>query len=336
MVELIKRTSLRVKLAAIAIGVLIVIILAIFLQGDELTPAKALEKAGIEEPIASHAPLYEGEAWKPQPGADGFAEALASADFALYIHPASTQIALVDKRTGYRWSSNPTEAQLSSETVKGVLLANLKSPFVLTYVRTQGKDQTIREVLNANDPKVQSTLIKTAKGLQVSYVFPERQLGFTIQYELTPKGLKVRIPTEGIKEDGEYAIFTVDLLPYFGAATSEEDGYIFVPDGPGGLIRFDTERAGVSRGYIHQVYGMELTNSGNWSRSGERRENIAYPVFGMKRGRSFGEYCGDAAWPQIGAVQCVLQSDLPRGIFVSNEPAGSASQGGSEAAAGYR
>jgi hypothetical protein len=284
MVELIKRTSLRVKLAAIAIGVLIVIILAIFLQGDELTPAKALEKAGIEEPIASHAPLYEGEAWKPQPGADGFAEALASADFALYIHPASTQIALVDKRTGYRWSSNPTEAQLSSETVKGVLLANLKSPFVLTYVRTQGKDQTIREVLNANDPKVQSTLIKTAKGLQVSYVFPERQLGFTIQYELTPKGLKVRIPTEGIKEDGEYAIFTVDLLPYFGAATSEEDGYIFVPDGPGGLIRFDTERAGVSRGYIHQVYGMELTNSGNWSRSGERRENIAYPVFGMKRG----------------------------------------------------
>ncbi|WP_169082588.1 DUF5696 domain-containing protein [Paenibacillus sp. PL91] len=284
MVELIKRTSLRVKLTAIAMGVIIVIILAVFLQGDELTPAKALEKAGIEEPIASRAPLYEGEAWKPQAGADGFAEALASDDFALSIHPASTQIALVDKRTGYRWSSNPTEAQLSSETVKGVLLANLKSPFVLTYVRTQGKDQTIREVLNANDPKMQSTLIKTANGLQVSYVFPERQLGFTIQYELTPKGLKVRIPTDGIKEDGEYAIFTVDLLPYFGAATSEEDGYIFVPDGPGGLIRFDTERAGVSRGYIHQVYGMELTNSGNWSRSGERRENIAYPVFGMKRG----------------------------------------------------
>ncbi|WP_053374941.1 DUF5696 domain-containing protein [Paenibacillus sp. FJAT-27812] len=284
MVELIKRTTLRVKLAAIVIGVLIVLILVIFLQGDELSPAKALEYAGIEEPAASRAPLYEGEAWKPQAAADGFAEALASDDFALYIHPASTQIALVDKRTGYRWSSNPTEAQLSSETVKGVLLANLKSPFVLTYVRTQGKDQTIREVLNANDPKVQSTLVRTSKGLQVSYVFPERQLGFTIQYELTPKGLKVRIPTEGIKEDGEYAIFTVDLLPYFGAATSEEDGYIFVPDGPGGLIRFDTERAGVSRGYIHQVYGLELTNTGNWSRSGERRENIAYPVFGMKRG----------------------------------------------------
>lgn len=283
MVEFIKRTSLRVKLAAIAVCALLIIILVVILQGDELA-AQALAYTGIKERVVSKAPLYEGEAWKPQAGADGFAEALASENFALYIQPASTQIALVDKRTGYRWSSNPSEAQLSSETVKGVLLANLKSPFVLTYVRTQGKDQTIREVLNANDPKVQTTLIKTAEGLQVSYVFPEKQLGFTIQYELTAKGLKVRIPTEGIKEDGEYAVFTVDLLPYFGAASSEEDGYIFVPDGPGGLIRFDSERAGVSRGYIHQVYGLELTNTGNWTRSGERRENIAYPVFGMKRG----------------------------------------------------
>ncbi|MDQ8734706.1 DUF5696 domain-containing protein [Paenibacillus sp. LHD-38] len=284
MVELIKRTSLRVKLAAIALIMLAAASCILFLQGDGLTPAKALELTGIEKPSASRAPLYEGVAWTPQTGADGFADALENDDFALYIHPGTTQIALVDKRTGYRWSSNPTEEQLGSETVKGVLLANLKSPFVLTYVRTQGKDQTIREVLNASDPKIQTTLIKTAAGLQVSYVFPEPQLGFTIQYELTPKGLKARIPTDGIKEDGEYAIFTVDLLPYFGAAAPEEDGYIFVPDGPGGLIAFDSERAGVSRGYIHQVYGLELTNTGNWSGSGERRENIAFPVFGMKRG----------------------------------------------------
>ncbi|MGO4546023.1 DUF5696 domain-containing protein [Paenibacillus sp. 2TAB23] len=284
MVELIKRTSLRVKLAATVFLLLLIATVIVLFQSNELSPAKALELAGIEEPSATISPLFEGEAWKPQPETDGFAEALENDDFALYIHPASTQIALVDKRSGYRWSSNPAEEQLSSETVKGVLLANLKSPFVLTYVRTQGKDQTIREVLNAGDPKVQTTLVRNEKGLQVSYLFTEKQLGFTIQYELTPQGLKARIPSAGIKEEGEYSVFTVDLLPYFGAATTEEDGYIFVPDGPGGLIRFDSERAGVSRGYIHQVYGLELTNTGNWSRSGERRENIAYPVFGMKRG----------------------------------------------------
>jgi hypothetical protein len=286
MVELIKRTSLRVKLAAIAFCLLLILGLVFFLQKDELSPAKALELTGIAEPVASRSPLYEGEAWSPAAGPDGFAEAASSEDFTLYVDPASTQIVLEDKRTGYKWRSNPAEEQLASETVKGVLLANLKSPFVLTYVRTQGKDQTIREVLNAGDPKIETSMIQAENALQVSYAFPERQLSFSIQYELTPKGLKVRIPTQGIKEEGEYAIFTLDLLPYFGAATSAEDGYIFVPDGPGGLIRFDSERAGVSRGYIHQVYGLELTNTGNWSRSGERRENIAYPVFGMKHGNN--------------------------------------------------
>ncbi|OMF29393.1 hypothetical protein BK133_17820 [Paenibacillus sp. FSL H8-0548] len=284
MVELIKRTSLRVKLAAIVFLVLIISTLSIVLQSNELAPAKALELAGIEKPTMSRASLYEGEAWKPQAGEDGFAEALANDQFALFIHPGSTQIVLVDKTTGYKWKSNPTEAELGSETVKGVLLANLKSPFVLTYVRTQGKDQTIREVLNASDPNMETSLIKSAEGLQISYEFPERQLSFSIQYELTEKGLKARIPTTGIKEDGEFAVFTIDLLPYFGAASSDEDGYIFVPDGPGGLIRFDTEGVDVSRGYIHQVYGLELTNTGNWSRSGENRESIGYPVFGMKHG----------------------------------------------------
>ncbi|WP_138752276.1 DUF5696 domain-containing protein [Paenibacillus sinopodophylli] len=284
MVEFIKRTSLRVKLVAILFLLLAIVTAIALLQGNELSSVRAMELAGIEEPADSLAPLYEGEAWKPQAGNDGFAEALQNDHFTLYINSVSTQIALVDKRTGFRWSSNPTEEQLSAETVKGVLLANLKSPFVLTYVRTQGKDQTIREVLNAGDPKVQTTLIRNGSGLQVSYVFTEKQLGLTIQYELTPQGLKARIPSAGIKEDGEYSVFTVDLLPYFGAASTEDEGYIFVPDGPGGLIRFDRERAGVSRGYIHQVYGLELTNTGNWSRSGERRENIAYPVFGMKRG----------------------------------------------------
>nr|WP_255654533.1 DUF5696 domain-containing protein [Cohnella sp. REN36] len=127
-------------------------------------------------------------------------------------------------------------------------------------------------------------MTKTETGLQVAYDFPDKQLGFAIQYELTADGLRARMPTAGIREEGEAAVFSLDLLPYFGAAKPEEDGYLFVPDGPGGLVNFGTKQADLSRGYIHQVYGMEVTNMGNWFRSGERREDIAYPVFGIKRG----------------------------------------------------
>ncbi|MBW7455715.1 hypothetical protein K0U00_16940, partial [Paenibacillus sepulcri] len=229
-------------------------------------------------------PLYDGEAWKPAVGADGFALAMENDKYELYVRPDNTQIAVVDNRTGYRWTSNPTGQQLTKETVKGQLLSNLKSTFILTYVKTSGVDQTIREVLNGESPGTQAVMTRSGAGLQIAYSFPEKKLGFAIQYELSDKGLKVRVPADGIREDGEYAVFSLDLLPYFGAAEVNENGYLFVPDGPGGLIRFDTDHADISRGYIHEVYGSEITNTANWTRAGERREDIAYPVFGLKKG----------------------------------------------------
>ncbi|MBB6675268.1 DUF5696 domain-containing protein [Cohnella nanjingensis] len=279
-----RRLSLRVKLVSLAAIAAAVLALVVLLRGGEPSAAEALAEAGIAEPSQERAALYEGPAWQPSPGADGFALALENAFYALYIRPDNTQIALVDKSDGYRWTSNPGATQLQRETVKGQLLSNLQSPFVLTFVKTQGADQTIRESLNALSPKTQSVLTKTDAGLQVVYTFPDKQLGFAIQYELTADGLRTRIPTAGIREEGEAAVFSLDLLPYFGAASPEEDGYLFVPDGPGGLVNFAAKQADLSRGYIHQVYGMEITNMRNWTRSGERREDIAFPVFGIKRG----------------------------------------------------
>ncbi|MFF2090546.1 DUF5696 domain-containing protein [Paenibacillus sp. NPDC058174] len=288
MANFIKRLSLRVKLVSfIVLALVLVIVIVQLVKKDEVTPAQAMIKAGIEQLTPDRAAVLTGQEWKPSSaGADGFSEALSNADYTLYVDPATTQVAVADKRSGFRWTSNPSKEQLEGETVKGNLLTNLQSPFVLTYVRTQGKDQTIREVTNALDPKIKKSISANESLVQVTYTLPEKNLSFSIQYELTKEGLKARIPTDGIKEEGEYAVFSIELLPYFGAASAKEDGYLFVPDGPGGLIKFEKERAGVSRGYSHQVYGLELTNAGNWSRSGERRENIAYPVFGVKRGNN--------------------------------------------------
>jgi hypothetical protein len=254
----------------------------IVFRGGETPLAQALANAGIAEPVNEHAPLYTGDAWKPAAEADGFAKALDNDRYALYVRPDNTQIALVDKSSGFRWTSNPTQEQLANETVKGIPLANLQSTFVLTYVGSEGKDQTIRKTVNAVEKKMAVSMIKNDTGLQISYDYPDLGLGLAIQYELTASGLKARIPTDGIKEDGKFIVFNLDLLPYFGAAAAGEDGYIFLPDGPGGLLKFDVEHSDISQGYLHQVYGLEPTNMNNFTRS-ERRENITYPVFGVKK-----------------------------------------------------
>ncbi|GIO62084.1 DUF5696 domain-containing protein [Paenibacillus cineris] len=250
----------------------------------EQTTAERFSQTGIAANLPTPDALYEGDPWKPAAGADGYALALENEHYALYVRPDNTQIAVLDKASGYRWTSNPTKEELAGETVKGQLLANLQSPFLLTHVRTQGADQTVRETLSNQTAGMQTAMIRKPEGLQIEYSFPAKQLGFAMQYELTDSGLKVKVPAAGIREEGVSALFSLDVLPYFGAAPAKENGYVFVPDGPGGLIRFDQEHASLTRGYSHQVYGKEITNEENGTRTGERREDIAYPVFGLKKG----------------------------------------------------
>ncbi|GIO56402.1 DUF5696 domain-containing protein [Paenibacillus cineris] len=250
----------------------------------EQTTAERFSQTGIAANLPTPDALYEGDPWKPAAGADGYALALENEHYALYVRPDNTQIAVLDKVSGYRWTSNPIKEELAGETVKGQLLANLQSPFLLTHVRTQGADQTVRETLSNQTAGMQIAMIRKPEGLQIEYSFPAKQLGFVMQYELTDSGLKVKVPAAGIREEGASALFSLDVLPYFGAAPAKENGYVFVPDGPGGLIRFDQEHASLTRGYSHQVYGSEVTNEENGTRTGERREDIAYPVFGLKKG----------------------------------------------------
>ncbi|UYO06179.1 DUF5696 domain-containing protein [Paenibacillus sp. PSB04] len=250
----------------------------------EQTTAERFSQTGIAANLPTPDALYEGDPWKPAAEADGYALALENEHYALYVRPDNTQIAVLDKASDYRWTSNPTKEELAGETVKGQLLANLQSPFLLTHVRTQGADQTVRETLSNQTAGMQIAMIRKPEGLQIEYLFPAKQLGFVMQYELTDSGLKVKVPAAGIREEGASALFSLDVLPYFGAAPAKENGYVFVPDGPGGLIRFDQEHASLTRGYSHQVYGSEVTNEENGTRTGERREDIAYPVFGLKKG----------------------------------------------------
>lgn len=255
-----------------------------FLRGGPTSLDQSLINAGIPKPVNVHAPLFAGEAWKPAAEADGYAKALENDNYALYIRPDNTQIAVVDKKSGARWTSNPSEAQLASETVKGTPLQNMQSTFILTYVAKEGKDQTLEKTINSVDKTVEKSMTKTDQGLQVDYYFPQAKLGLSIQYELTKAGLTARIPTNGIKEEDKYIVFSVSLLPFFGAASSGENGYLLLPDGPGGLVKFDVKHTALTKGYLNQVYGGEISNDNNFTNTSfARRETVSYPVFGVKR-----------------------------------------------------
>ena len=69
----------------------------------------------------------------------------------------------------------------------------------------------------------------------------KENISFTIpiEYRLTENGLSVSVPTKEIEEKGGAVISRIRVLPFFGAAGTDADGYMFVPDGSGALINLN-------------------------------------------------------------------------------------------------
>ena len=129
--------------------------------------------------------------------------------------------------------------------------------------------------------------------------FPEllpnhRVFHVAIEYQLDEGDLVVRIPVRDIEypvdainpEDQEappvtLPVYSVSLLPHFGAAGRDDDGYLFVPDGPGALIYLNNGKTTAPVANI-LVYGRD----GAINRDEQLRLLVesVMPVFGMKKG----------------------------------------------------
>ena len=107
---------------------------------------------------------------------------------------------------------------------------------------------------------------------------------FTIplEYILEEDTLLVRIPTQEIEYHHQYfPLYRLQLLQFFGAADSEQEGYILVPDGSGSLIYLNNGKHTMPA-YVTDIYGRDrgLPLPERFGMV----EQAYLPVFGMKQG----------------------------------------------------
>lgn len=101
----------------------------------------------------------------------------------------------------------------------------------------------------------------------------------TLRYELDGDSLVVSVPFEKVSYKNDYPITQLEVLPFFGAGSTMDEGYLFVPDGSGALIYFNNGRD-TQLAYNANVYGWD---------EGIRRDyiindnKITFPVFGIKK-----------------------------------------------------
>lgn len=81
-----------------------------------------------------------------------------------------------------------------------------------------------------------------------------------IEYSLSDTGLNVMIPGNSIKENEEFPITTIDLLPYFTASKAGVEGYTIIPDGSGAILEHDNGRTSYPK-YSKRVYSTDLTKT---------------------------------------------------------------------------
>ncbi|WP_010277238.1 DUF5696 domain-containing protein [Paenibacillus senegalensis] len=200
----------------------------------------------------------------------------------LWLEPGSGYIALQHSRQPeLLWASNPGPDVLAEVQTKGLWRSNLASPFTFRYLRGNENKETAG---NTVDHSAQIEWKRIEDGVGVRYTVDDLGFAFYFEYTLLADGLQVRVPEHGILETKDNRLSTLDVLPFFAASFNDREGYLFVPDGPGGLIHFAKERPALSSPYDFPVFGADLSIPQldvPFSRT-----PIQYPVFGMNRGDS--------------------------------------------------
>ena len=214
----------------------------------------------------------------------------------------TASLSVLDKRSGLTYFTNPPGA--TEDTVaKGLNKQELVSQITVTYLDKEDRQQ-ITNSGRACLPDGTWGYQTTADGIVITYSFED--LGFWIPVHYTIRGDVFAVSLIG-SEIGQFSdnkIVSITVLPYFSAAGSEEEGYIFVPDGSGALIAFNTEKY-TYQGYSQYIYGRDRTlNTLNVS---EIKQDIKLPVFGMSLSEG-----GFLAVVSQGEAQGFISADIAR------------------------
>jgi hypothetical protein len=109
----------------------------------------------------------------------------------------------------------------------------------------------------------------------------EISIDIPVIYEIEEDSFVARIPLKELKIPTKWYLTNLSLLENFGAAFEEEQGYVFVPDGSGALIKYNKNIVSKDNLYI-PLYGndksMDIREKKDFSKQ------AVMPIFGMKTG----------------------------------------------------
>ncbi|MFS0614595.1 DUF5696 domain-containing protein [Lederbergia ruris] len=213
----------------------------------------------------------------------------------LQADPKSGHFTVTNKQSGKVLRSFPNPQGWGEGQTSEVWQVHLQSPFMFTYVEFNVRKDVVKES-NFNSQGGTVDYKKIENGFQITYDLPKMGFVIPVEVRLADDYVETRILADDIvdgkeapkdkeeaKKDPKSRLVSLRLFPFLGAETSEkENGYVFLPDGPGALIEFQKDRASTNNLYTERVYGDDLAFSSNSTLS--NRQPVRMPTFGIKAG----------------------------------------------------
>ena len=196
------------------------------------------------------------------------------------------RITVRDALTGKAWSS-PSKEELENETSKGASRFALESNLIAYTVKPGPNDSILSQGSWASYTDSVSvgglTVEEIAGGYRLTYVFDRAGLVIPLDVKIVDDALVASVRREDIRETGDNRLCWLSVLPYFGAGSGEDEGYLVIPDGSGAIVNFNNMKSGYKT-YREAVYGFDLAYAG--ISAPQLKKTIHMPVFGIEKNGS--------------------------------------------------
>lgn len=205
----------------------------------------------------------------------------------LFFNSAKGTIQVKDLKSGKLWKGTVDEEvypELSKSNKQWI--AAMQSAIQISYSDLKKRDSGIKTIRSASDAGfLEYEMIEN--GVAVTYGFLTPGIYVTLEYVLDGDEFVVRLPYDKIREETKFALTTVEVLPFFGAAANDKHGYLFYPDGSGAVTTFEnygSRPSNVKAAFYYTYTNKDVTFRNMWDEEAYNRYTAAMPVFGIKEG----------------------------------------------------
>lgn len=182
---------------------------------------------------------------------EGYKKKIENDNLEIWFDQKIASIRIKDKRSGYIWGSLKEE---KPEGLNKGWAAMANSICTLEYFTKKDAEKKI-----SMSAKEVTANYKWGKD-DLKCALDIKSMGIKIAFtmKLMETGLKFSVDEGSLEETGDFKIKSLYFVPFLGCTEADEiDGYMFVPDGPGALIRYQKSSQYISR-YEKKMYGSDM------------------------------------------------------------------------------